>query len=105
MTARLIRALQRGGCTIDIGNDQWGVWRRHDRRGRMIGTLPGADIEIMRVRSELSELAGRDEPTLVWTGSCQDIPAVSISSDALQSDTDSLPSRTLLDCILRRIHC
>ncbi|MEL6415579.1 MAG: hypothetical protein AAFQ15_11635 [Pseudomonadota bacterium] len=68
MKARLLRALQRGGVAASSGGDTWRVWRSQDRRGRIIGTLSGAEIDILRLRNDLKPLGCGEEQLLVWAG-------------------------------------
>ena len=49
MNPRLIRSLQRGGLVAKLIEPGWGVWRGRDRRHRMIGTLTGAEIDLLRL--------------------------------------------------------
>jgi len=64
MTARLVRALRRGGVTTEIRPDIWGVWRARDRRFRMIGTLVGGEVELMKLSEHLK--AADDRCRMVW---------------------------------------
>ena len=68
MKTRLIRALQRGGIAASTGDDRWRVWRSQDRRGRVIGTLSGAEIDILRLRNDLKPLGKEEDQLLVWAG-------------------------------------
>lgn len=68
MKTRLIRALQRGGIPASTGDDTWRVWRSQDRRGRVIGTLSGAEIDILRLRHDLKPLGKEEDQLLVWAG-------------------------------------
>ena len=79
MKARLIRALQRGGIAASKGDDRWRVWRSQDRRGRVIGTLSGAEIDILRLRNDLKPLGKEEDQLLVWAGQqaeCASLAAV-----------------------------
>lgn len=86
MKSRLIRALQRGGIVAEIGPDRWGVWRSKDRRGRMIGVLTGAEIDVLRVREALKSLGDGQPPILVWAGFVLETPLVAPSSARLDND-------------------
>lgn len=68
MSQRLIRALQRGGLAAEIRPDTWGVWRSRDRRSRMIGTMSGAEIDILRLQNKLKPLGKAVAPSLIWSG-------------------------------------
>lgn len=68
MSERLLRALQGGGITSPIERDLWGVWRGRDRRRRMIGTLTGAEIDVLRLQSRLAPMGDETLPILVWSG-------------------------------------
>lgn len=105
MTQRLLRALQRGGCTIDLGDDRWGVWRGQDRRGRVIGTLAGADIEVLRLRKEIAPLAGQDQFVFVWTGPQAKRETVTINADVLRDEARAPSPQILLERILRNVPC
>jgi len=104
VTAKLIRALQRGGCTAQTDGGDWKVWRRHDQRTRAIGVLPPADVAAMRARGDLS-LSGEGEGEwLIWSGeSCQPAQRL-VSPAALMMQTveyqacRSLLHRILDDC-------
>mgnify|MGYP001799354110 CR=1 FL=1 len=69
MNRRLIRALQRGGVAAQTQENTWGVWRSKDRRGRIIGTLNGAEVEVLRLRRELKPLGAEANRVLTWAGS------------------------------------
>lgn len=68
MSERLLRALQGGGITSPIERDLWGVWRGRDRRRRMIGTLAGAEIDVLRLQARLVPMGDDLPPILVWSG-------------------------------------
>lgn len=67
MTARLMRALQKGGVTAKLRSDQWGVWRQRDRRGRVIGCLSDREVERLQLRECLKPLGGVTD-ALIWSG-------------------------------------
>lgn len=101
MKSRLIRALQRGGVTAELRPDLWGVWRASDRRGRVIGTLSGADIDILRLQQNLKPLGNELPTVLIWSGAIEVEPnAQPIDVNSL-SDVDPL-NATLLEVILRK---
>ena len=103
MKSRLIRALQRGGVTAEVGSERWGVWRSRDRRGRIIGVLTGADIDVLRVRESLKPL-GESSPTiLVWSESVLDTPHVAPSARQLEAD-EQAQNGSLLERLLTRTH-
>ncbi len=89
MSARLIRALQRGGCVVETSDKHWSVWRASDRRGRAIGELPAADIDLLRLKGDLSLLGGTDDGRLVWTGRVESLAGRAISAMALTKETDA----------------
>ena len=68
MNRRLMRALQRGGVAAQNRDDTWSVWRSRDRRGRIIGRLSGADVEVLRLRSDLKPLGAEANRLLIWAG-------------------------------------
>lgn len=68
MNSRLLRALQRGGVAASSGADTWHIWRSPDRRGRIIGSLSGAEIDILRLRHDLKPLGDGEDQVLIWTG-------------------------------------
>ena len=74
MKPRLIRALQRGGVTSEIGPERWGVWRNRDRRGRIIGVLTGAEIDVLRTRESLKPLGDGQPPIFIWPESILERP-------------------------------
>lgn len=68
MNRRLIRALQRGGVAARTQTDVWSIWRSSDRRGRIIGSLSGADVEVLRLRNDLKPLGDEVNQVLTWAG-------------------------------------
>ncbi|MFN3212533.1 MAG: hypothetical protein ACE37M_05485 [Henriciella sp.] len=68
MNQRLVRALQRGGVAAKTQADAWSVWRSTDRRGRIIGSLSGADIEVLRLRNDLRPFGAESNQVLIWAG-------------------------------------
>lgn len=68
MSSKLIRALQRGGCVVEVQPNCWDVWRGRDRRGRSIGQLSDADIQVLKIQGNLSHLGGAEDGRLVWSG-------------------------------------
>ena len=98
MKPRLRRALQRGGVTPRVRTDTWGVWRSQDRRGRMIGTVSGADIDLLRLRQCLKPLGDKLPLPLVWTGP---IDEMATSDTANVAGALTNPARSLLDLLLR----
>lgn len=70
MKPRLLRALQRGGVAATSGADTWHIWRSKDRRGRIIGSLNGAEIDILRLRNDLKPLGDGEDQVLIWAGQC-----------------------------------
>ena len=67
MTARLVRALQKGGVTAKLRSDQWGVWRQRDRRGRIIGCLSDREVERLQLRECLKPFVDVGD-ALIWCG-------------------------------------
>ena len=68
MKPRLLRALQRGGVAASSGADTWYIWRSQDRRGRIIGSLSGAEVDILRLRNDLTPFGDGEYQVLIWTG-------------------------------------
>ena len=68
MRPRLLRALQRGGVAASSGADTWNIWRSRDRRGRIIGSLSGAEVDILRLRNDLKPVGDGEDQVLMWTG-------------------------------------
>lgn len=66
MNQRLVRALQRGGVAAEVRRDMWGVWRDHDRRRRMIGTLPGREIDVLILSENLKSEDDPYQVVLSW---------------------------------------
>ena len=63
---RLLNALYRGGITAEMRPEVWGVWRKRDRRRCRIGTLAGAEIDLLRLHDVLVP-TGSDWPwPLIW---------------------------------------
>lgn len=105
MNPKLLRALQRGGCTSEIHPGKWAVWRQTDRRGRSIGEISDADVALMRLSGDLRPLGASEDICLVWKGGCtKPLGAVSASPEALwQSSKDqSAPQVSLLQRVLEQ---
>ncbi len=101
MSARLIRALQSGGMASKLERDLWGIWRGRDRRRRMIGTLTGADVDVLRARECLSQVGEEDPTILIWTGQAEEPCALTPSARALKTaprGSDPMLLRLLADC-------
>ena len=102
MSRRLIRALQRGGVVAEIDRDRWGVWRHPDRRGRMIGMLDSAEIDVLRMRQSLRLLGDAAPPILVWSGpqlcNTDVIPDASILESARMNSNGPLIGLILARC-------
>ncbi|MEL7109654.1 MAG: hypothetical protein AAGL99_10330 [Pseudomonadota bacterium] len=62
----MLRALQRGGVAAKTERDAWAVWRCHDRRRRIIGTLSGAQVDVLRLNDCLTFAPEKRAPRLVW---------------------------------------
>ena len=101
MKPRLMRALQRGGVTAEVRSDLWGVWRSADRRGRVIGTLSGAEIDILRLQQKLKPLGSDPPMVLIWAGAVEAEPTAQPLDIKLLSDADPV-NATLLEAILRK---
>ena len=99
MNRRLIRALQRGGVAARTQEDTWSVWRSQDRRGRIIGTLSGADVEVLRLRSALKPFGAEAHGVLIWAG----CPTETTGKAAVAPDL-AIPSsphaRSLLEALI-----
>ena len=102
MNPRLIRALQRGGVTAEIGVERWGVWRSRDRRGRVIGVLTGAEIDVLRARESLKPLGDGQPPIFIWPASLLEPHDVSPSAGHLQIAKNTA-SGPLIELILTRM--
>lgn len=63
---RLLNALYRGGVTAEVRPDLWAVWRGVDRRRRWIGSLPGAEIDLLRLHTFLRHKGAGHRSTLCW---------------------------------------
>jgi len=99
MTKRLTRALQRGGVVAQIRPEAWGVWRGRDRRGRMIGTLSGAEIDILRLRGDLKPIGGTESKVLIWAGP-PPAPTESAPVSPDLSEGEKTARRSLLESLL-----
>lgn len=91
-----MRALQRGGVTAEIRPDTWGVWRTKDRRRCTIGTLPGREIELMKLSEHLKVAANSD--TVVWVWNRDTVPLTEL---ALMEMNSHPPRPLLIDLILK----
>lgn len=99
MKPRLLRALQRGGVAASSDSDVWHIFRSQDRRGRIIGTLSGAEIDILRLRNDLKPLGDSDDEVLIWAGPCVE------RDDAASAAPDLTPvaelhKRSLLEMLI-----
>ncbi len=103
MKQRLIRALQRGGVVAQIEPDRWGVWRGRDRRGRVIGVLTGAEIDVLRVRESLKPLGDGAPPIFVWSGSVLETPFAAPRADRLET-AHGTAARPLIELLIARAH-
>jgi len=101
MSRRLIRALQRGGLAAQIEEDRWGIWRTMDRRGRMVGAMSGAEIELLRMRETLRPSGDGRPPILVWSGPILDQPVLTPSASVLER-ADEMRGAPLLESVLSR---
>lgn len=104
MKQRLIRALQRGGVVAQIEPDRWGVWRGRDRRGRVIGVLTGAEIDVLRVRESLKPLGDGAPPIFVWSGSVLETPFAAPRADRLET-AHGTAARPLIELLIARPRC
>ena len=102
MSERLIRALQNGGMASKLERDLWGIWRGRDRRRRMIGTMSGADVDVLRARKCLSQIGEVDPAILIWSGAAEQVRRAAPSARALSrtglSDEDPMLLRVLSMC-------
>lgn len=96
MSGRLIRALQSGGMASKLERDLWGIWRGRDRRRRMIGTLPGADVDVLRARDCLFQVGEAEPAVLIWSGPAEPSPSAAASPRALQVGAPDTNSPMLL---------
>lgn len=99
MKPRLVRALQRGGVAAAAGADTWQVWRSLDRRGRVIGTLSGAEIDILRLRSDLKPLGNDQDQVLIWAGKRVELDSVAAAAPDL-TPLAGPPARSLLEMLI-----
>ena len=99
MSARLLRALQGGGVAAPQSADTWGIWRRPDRRSRMIGTLPGAEIDDLRCRGQLKRLGGSVSETLVWHGPVHPV-RINATGPEILEQIDLTSSRSALEHLI-----
>jgi len=99
MSARLLRALQGGGVAAPQTADSWGIWRRPDRRSRMIGALPGAEIDVLRCRGQLKLLGGSVPETLVWHGPVNPV-RISATGPEILEQIDRKSSRSALEHLI-----
>ncbi len=72
MSKRLIRALRTGGSAHPVEGDRWAVRRGYDRRGRVIGHLPHANIHSLFCESKLKPLDAAACRVWVWSGPRQE---------------------------------
>ena len=98
---RLIRALQSGGVATLQAADAWGVWRRPDRRSRMIGTLPGVEVDVLRVQDRLKPLGAGLPLTLVWHGPVDHPVARKSAPSSLTAPSDASYRSVLENLIIR----
>lgn len=105
MSARLIRALQRGGCAVEQSSGHWTIWRANDRRGREIGELRSAEVELLRLQGDLAQLGGADDGRLTWAGKVDSLEGKSISANAISKDEIQTPvkKRPLLQRLLEAL--
>ncbi len=103
MKPRLVRALQRGGMAVQLDIDRWGVWRGRDRRGRMIGVVSGAEIDVLRIRESLQPCGDGHPTILIWSGSVLDPAPVAPSAKRLDQVHPSTHG-PLIELILSRCH-
>ena len=99
MNRRLIRALQRGGVAAQTQDDTWSVWRSQDRRGRIIGTLNGAQVEVLRLRGDLKPLGAEAHRVLIWAG-CQLEANGSVAAAPDLAIPNSAHMRSLLEALI-----
>jgi len=85
MNARLLRALQKGGCAAKTRPDEWAVWRTSDRRGRAIGTLETKTIDRLRLSKHLAPLGTYEDGRLVWTGAAEPVAVCRASPKAIMA--------------------
>lgn len=103
MKQRLIRALQRGGVVAEIEPDRWGVWRGRDRRGRIIGVLTGAEIDVLRVRESLKPLGDGTPPIFVWSEFVLETPPAAPSAQRLEAEQRGVAG-PMIELMISRAH-
>ena len=99
MKPRLLRALQRGGVAASSGADTWHIWRSKDRRGRIIGSLSGAEVDILRLRHDLKPLGDGEDQVLIWTGDRVERDQAAAAAPDLASIPES-QKRSLLEMLI-----
>ncbi|MEL6827757.1 MAG: hypothetical protein AAFN91_16030 [Pseudomonadota bacterium] len=92
---RLLNALYRGGVTSETTSDQWSVWRGRDQRYRQIGTLPGANIDLLRLHSILMPAGSSGRCVLMWRDQACGVEA------ALGIMTSSSSERPYIDQLIQ----
>ena len=99
MKMRLLKALQRGGVAASTGDDTWRIWRSQDRRGRVIGTLSGAEVDILRLRNDLKPLGKDEDQVLVWAGKRSEIANTAAGTPDLLPPAEA-HARSLLEMLI-----
>ncbi|GAB5454346.1 MAG: hypothetical protein Hens2KO_05750 [Henriciella sp.] len=79
--------------------DTWQVFRTQDRRGRVIGTLSGAEIDILRLRSDLKPLGQDQDQLLIWAGKRGELDSVAAAAPDLTPLTGPR-ARSLLEMLI-----
>lgn len=101
MSPRLVRALQRGGVVAEIRPDIWGIWRTSDRRGRIVGTVLGGEVDVMIVNDNLKPTSDRCTHVLTWTEAVNpldsDLPIAAVSISNCRQPEQALLERLILD--------
>ena len=100
MKPRLLRALQRGGVAASSGADTWHIWRSQDRCGRIIGSLSGAEIDILRLRHDLKPLGDDKDQVLIWTGRLVERDRASLAAPDIGHPGSEPQNRSLLEMLI-----
>ncbi|MEM6653418.1 MAG: hypothetical protein AAF582_12520 [Pseudomonadota bacterium] len=82
-----------------IADDAWGVWRTKDRRGRIVGTVLGADVDILRLQGCLRQFGKTEPQLLIWDGPIEAPQRPAERPEAARATQTNAP-RPLLETII-----
>jgi len=88
-----------------VSADCWGVWRGQDRRGRVIGTFKGAEIEIMRMTGDLSPRGTAVDSVLFWSGTLIRPEPIIAGNECLKPSHPTEIAQPLLHRLLFEVSC